>query len=144
MNLPEPVSPSEAEAVWNSIRNPSARRVAKALTQAGRRIHHSTISRWRAEGWRPVPDRPHPLDAAKWALDVAAPVLTGEAASGVEALPERQEQAEKPDGRRVDQAGSAGDSADFRSRDDRVLVVAANARVGAGAVDDHHRVRRRR
>jgi hypothetical protein len=60
MNQPEPVSPREAETVWNSIQDPSARRVAKALIQAGRRVHRSTVSRWRAEGWRPVPNRPHP------------------------------------------------------------------------------------
>jgi hypothetical protein len=97
MNLPEPVSPREAETVWNSIQDPSARRVAKALTQAGRRVHHSTVSRWRAEGWRPVPNRPHPLEAARWALDVAAPVLTGNAAAGVEALSERRDHREELD-----------------------------------------------
>jgi hypothetical protein len=49
MTLPEPVTPHEAETVWKSIQDPSARRVARALTAAGRRVHHSTISRWRAE-----------------------------------------------------------------------------------------------
>jgi hypothetical protein len=91
MNLPEPVTPHEAETVWNSIQNPSARRVAKALTQAGRRVHHSTVSRWRVEGWRPVPNRPHPLEAARWALDVAAPVLTGNAAAEMVPTPHPRE-----------------------------------------------------
>jgi hypothetical protein len=49
------VTPDEAAAVWNGIPNPSARRVAKMLAQAGRRVHPSTIARWRAEGWRPDP-----------------------------------------------------------------------------------------
>jgi hypothetical protein len=94
MNLPEPVTPREAEIVWNSIRDPSARRVAKALTQAGRGVHHSTVSRWRAEGWGPVPNRPHPLEATRWALDVAAPALTGNATAGVEPLLERRDRRE--------------------------------------------------
>jgi hypothetical protein len=98
MNLPEPVTPREAQIVWNSIQNPSARRVAKALTAAGKRIHHGTVSRWRAEGWRQVPNRPHPLEAARWALDVAAPLLTGNPAAGVEALSERRDHQEELDG----------------------------------------------
>jgi hypothetical protein len=97
MNLPEPVTPREAETVWNSIQNPSARRVAKALTQAGRGLHHGTISRWRAEGWRPVPNRPHPLEAARSALDVVAHVLTGDPTAGVEALLGRRDRREELD-----------------------------------------------
>jgi hypothetical protein len=34
-----PVSPQEAHLVWQCQRRPSARSVARALTQAGRRIH---------------------------------------------------------------------------------------------------------
>jgi hypothetical protein len=54
MNLPKPVSPSEAQVVWAGIPNPSGRRVARALSQAGRAVHHSTVARWRADGWRTV------------------------------------------------------------------------------------------
>ena len=54
MRSPEPVTPAEAMRVWSSMKNPSARSVAKALSQAGRRVHHGTISRWFAQGWRPV------------------------------------------------------------------------------------------
>src|SRR5450631_3563368 len=54
MSSLKPVSPCEAKAVWATIKNPSARRVAKALSQAGRRVHHSTIARWRAQSWRAV------------------------------------------------------------------------------------------
>ena len=54
MSLLKPVTPEEAKRVWVSIPNPSARRVAKALTQSGRRVHHSTVARWRAQDWRPV------------------------------------------------------------------------------------------
>jgi hypothetical protein len=59
----KPVTPEEAKRVWASIPNPSARRVAKALTQEGRRVHHSTVARWRAEEWRPVAHSLHPLEA---------------------------------------------------------------------------------
>jgi hypothetical protein len=89
MSLLKPVSPDEAKAVWATIKNPSARRVARAMTQAGRKIHHSTIARWRAQGWRPVAQGLHPLEVARQAVDVAATVLTSDAAAGAEVL-ERQ------------------------------------------------------
>ena len=72
MSLLKPVTPEEAKRVWVSIPNPSARRVAKALTQSGRRVHHSTIARWRAQDWRPVAHSLHPLDAATQEIDRAA------------------------------------------------------------------------
>jgi hypothetical protein len=83
MRSPEPVTPAEAMIVWSSMKNPSARSVAKAMTQAGRRVHHATISRWYAQGWRPVADRPHPIEGARHALDLAASVLTGDPAAGM-------------------------------------------------------------
>jgi hypothetical protein len=86
MSLLKPVTPEEAKRVWVSIPNPSARRVAKALTQSGRRVHHSTIARWRAEDWRPVAHSLHPLEVARQAMDVASGVLTGNAVAGVEAF----------------------------------------------------------
>ena len=84
MSLLKRVTPEEAKVVWASIANPSARRVAKALTQSGRRVHYSTIARWHAEGWRPVAHSPHPLEAARQAIDVAARVLTGDPVAGIE------------------------------------------------------------
>jgi len=86
MSLLKPVTHGEAKRVWVSIPNPSARRVAKALTQSGRRVHRSTIARWRAQDWRPVANSLHPLDAARQAIDVAAGVLTGDPVAGVEAF----------------------------------------------------------
>ena len=86
MSLFKPVTHEEAKRVWVSIPNPSARRVAKALTQSGRRVHHSTIARWRAQDWRPVANSLHPLNAARQAIDVAAGVLTGDPVAGVEAF----------------------------------------------------------
>jgi hypothetical protein len=72
MRSPKPVTPEEAMAVWNALKNPSARSVARALSQSGRRIHHSTIARRYGQGWRPVAHRPHPVVAARQALDIAA------------------------------------------------------------------------
>ena len=90
----KPVTPEEAMAVWSSIKNPSARSVARALSQTGRKIHHATVSRWCAQGWRPVAYRPHPVDAARQALDIAAGILTGGPSAGTEILegrPEREQ-----------------------------------------------------
>jgi hypothetical protein len=98
MKTPKPVTPAEAKIVWATLRNPSARRVAKALSQAGRRIHHSTIARWRAQGWRAVAQGVHPLEAARQAVDVAATVLTGNAAAGAEVLERRAEDREQLEG----------------------------------------------
>jgi hypothetical protein len=84
MSSIKPVTPDEAAAVWRSIQNPSARRVAKALTQAGRRVHFATIARWRSQGWRPVANGPRPIQTAREALEVAARLLTGDPAIGAE------------------------------------------------------------
>jgi hypothetical protein len=91
MSLLKPVTRDEAKGVWVSILNPSARRGAKALPQLGRRVHHSTIARWRAEDWRPVAHSLHPLDAARQALDMAAGVLTGDPVSGLKVLSDEKQ-----------------------------------------------------
>jgi hypothetical protein len=108
------VTVEEARTVWNTIKNPSARSVARAMTQAGRKIHHATVSRWAAQDWRPVANRLHPLEAARqarWAaqdwrpvanrlhpleaarqaLDIAVGVLTGNPAAGTKVLEELSE-----------------------------------------------------
>jgi hypothetical protein len=90
----KPVTPEEAMAVWSSIKNPSARSVARALSQTGRKIHHATVSRWAAQGWRPVAYRPHPVDAARQALDIAAGILTGDPSAGTEIIEKRLEREE--------------------------------------------------
>src|SRR5215831_10979554 len=74
----KPVTPDEARKVWVSIRRPSARRVARALTQAGRPVHFATVARWKAQNWRPVAEGLHPLEAAQDEVDVCVPVLTGD------------------------------------------------------------------
>jgi hypothetical protein len=84
MSAMKPVTPDEAAKVWRSIENPSARRVARALTQAGRRVHFATVARWRAQGFRPVASGPHPIEEAHAGLEVAARLLTGDPALGAE------------------------------------------------------------
>jgi hypothetical protein len=88
------VSPAEAAAVWTSIPSPSARRVAKMLAQSGRPVHHSTISRWRAQDWRPVVHDRHPIDAAREALDAAATGFTGDFANTTDAFAKQAERGE--------------------------------------------------
>ena len=77
-SLRTPVTPAEAHIVWDSLDGPSARRVAKALTQSGRPVHFTTVARWRRDDWRGVIDRPHPLEEAERAVDVSMPLLTGD------------------------------------------------------------------
>jgi hypothetical protein len=97
MSLLKPVTPEEAKRVWVTIPNPSSRRVAKALTQSGRRVHHSTIARWRAEDWRPVADSLHPLEAARQRLDMAAGVLTGDPVAGLKVLSGEDDSQQEPE-----------------------------------------------
>ncbi len=97
MSLLKPVTPEEAKRVWVSIPNPSVKRVANALTQSGRRVHHSTVARWRAEDWRQVAHSLHPLEAARQGIDVAAGVLTRDPVAGLKGLRDengRQEELE--------------------------------------------------
>jgi hypothetical protein len=87
------VTPAEAAAIWNSIPNPSARRVARKLAQEGRRVHYTTVARWRARGWPPIVHGRQPIDAARKALEVAARALPGDLAAEVfAAQAERREQ----------------------------------------------------
>jgi hypothetical protein len=78
-------TPALAKAAWQRQRHPSTRTVARALTQAGRPVHFSTVSRWRAQGWRKVAND-HPLDVAGAALNSAVPLLTGSPATVVQDL----------------------------------------------------------
>src|SRR2546430_437324 len=45
-----PITLQEAERVWKSQARPSARSVARALTQAGRPVHFTTVARWKRQG----------------------------------------------------------------------------------------------
>jgi hypothetical protein len=79
-------TPEDARRVWESMARPTDRRVALALTQAGKPITAMTVCRWRQQGWRkkkPTGTRlPQPLAE----LDAAIPVLTGDALRRIESL----------------------------------------------------------
>jgi hypothetical protein len=79
-DLPPLVTPQEAERVWNSHRCPSVRSVAKAMSQAGRPVHFTTVARWRRQGWRTVASPAHPLETAGRAVHAASSVLEGDRA----------------------------------------------------------------
>jgi hypothetical protein len=61
----KPVTPAEAQKVWTSIRRPSARRVARALTQVGRAVHFGKVAPLEAQNWRPI----------RWSLGVLVNAL---------------------------------------------------------------------
>ena len=88
-------NPALAKKVWQSMPNPSTRRVARKLNQAGTTVSHMTVARWRSQRWRSLEREPkHPLDAARELLDDAVPLLTGDpmttAKSLIEESPERE------------------------------------------------------
>ena len=76
--LPLPVTPLEARRVWDEQRRPSSRSVAKALTQAGRPVHFTTVARWKKREWQVVPRLERPLAAAMRKVDLFVPLLTGD------------------------------------------------------------------
>ncbi len=71
-------TPALARALWNRLKNPSARRVATQLTQSGRCVHFTTIARWRRQGWKATEPMQHPLEAVRMALETAMPVVTND------------------------------------------------------------------
>jgi hypothetical protein len=46
-----PVTQAEAKAAWDSIENPSPRKVAEMFDAAGRSIDSGTIAAWERDGW---------------------------------------------------------------------------------------------
>src|SRR5260221_9493807 len=101
MDHPLPrATPELAKAVWGRQQSPSARSVARALTQSGRPVHFTTVNRWRGGGWRDAKGR-HPLDQARAALETALPLITPDPTSTIDDLvrgsPERQQLEELSD-----------------------------------------------
>src|SRR6266550_1089731 len=76
--LPPPVTPLEAKHIWDKQRRPSSRSVAKALTQAGRPVHFTTVARWKKREWQAEPRLEHPLAAVMRKVDLFVPILTGD------------------------------------------------------------------
>jgi hypothetical protein len=85
MNQPLPkATPDLAKAVWARQQSPSARSVARALTQFGRPVHFTTV-RWRGGDWRNAKGQ-HPLDQARAALESALPLMTRNPTSTIDDL----------------------------------------------------------
>src|SRR3979409_1216721 len=70
-DFPPLVTPQEAKRVWDRQRRPSARVVAKALTQAGRPVHFTTVARWRRKGWRRNANSEHSPQTARKPVDAS-------------------------------------------------------------------------
>jgi hypothetical protein len=103
------VNPAQARKVWETMPDASSRRVATKLRQAGARISHMTVARWRKQGWRPLErEHQHPLDLASGLLDDAPPMLTMDATTTAKDLVresgERDELEKLPDGQLLRQA----------------------------------------
>ena len=79
MTDPLPFGPAVAKRLWETMRIPSTRRVARKLRQAGTSVSHMTVARWRNRGWRPLEREQHPLEVAREQLDDAVPLLTVDA-----------------------------------------------------------------
>ena len=88
-DLPIP-TPAQARKIWESMANPSTRRVATRLRQAGLSVSHMQVARWRNQGWRPVAQSDHPLESARKSLDDAIPLLTGNPNTTADAFLEKK------------------------------------------------------
>lgn len=97
MDQPLPkATPDLAKAVWARQQSPSARSVARALTQSGRPVHFTTVNRWRGGDWRDAKGQ-HPLDQARAALESALPLMTRDPTSTIDDLVRSS-----PDGEQLD------------------------------------------
>jgi hypothetical protein len=87
-------TPQDAKRVWESQRQPTARSVARALSQAGQKVDAKTIVRWKARNWTSASQQRHPLETAWDMLDTAIPLLTGDPTSTVWSISRMQQTAE--------------------------------------------------
>src|SRR5262249_38407144 len=78
-------SHERAKLFWQSQKKPSARSVARAMTEAGLSVHFTTVARWRARGW-PADYDFHPFDKARSMIDSICPLLTDNAMTTAESL----------------------------------------------------------
>lgn len=78
-----PVTPAEAKAVWDSLKEPSARKVAAKFEAAGRKISFKSIAKWKREGWgaRTAEQIEASASKAVEAINVALPAITGDVTS---------------------------------------------------------------
>jgi hypothetical protein len=74
-------TPAEAKALWDSLEEPSVRKVADRFTAAGRPVDFMTIWHWKQKGWASASTAGITRAAARAVakIDRAAPALTGDA-----------------------------------------------------------------
>jgi IclR family mhp operon transcriptional activator len=112
MNQPLPkATPDLAKAVWGRQQSPSARSVARALTQSGRPVHFTTVNRWRGGEWRETNQPYSPFFVHPWYRDRVGQhvgwLLTGVGRAYLAFCPEQERESilqrlrksEKPDDR---------------------------------------------
>jgi hypothetical protein len=79
-------TPDDARRVWESMAKPTYRRVALALTQAGKPTTAMTVCRWHRQGWTKRREIGGPVPQPLAELDAVTPVLTGDALRRIESL----------------------------------------------------------
>jgi hypothetical protein len=74
---------AEAKAIWDSLENPTVRKVADKFAAAGRPVSYRTLARLKQEGWPGCEGENivKAMAAALEEIDVAAPALTGDVRS---------------------------------------------------------------
>jgi hypothetical protein len=70
---------------WARQQRPSARRVARAMREAGYPVHFVTIARWRAQNWQRTVSE-HPLEIARGRIDSLAPLVSGDPETNLQDL----------------------------------------------------------
>jgi hypothetical protein len=82
----KPVTPAEAKAVWDSLKEPSARKVSDKFAAAGRKISFRTVNKWRNGGWGAKSAKQLEASASKAVekINVALPAITGDVTSRLE------------------------------------------------------------
>jgi hypothetical protein len=81
------VTPAEAKAVWESLDQPTTRKVSQVLTAQGRPVCFQTVAIWRKAGWRrTVPSPGETLDNSIAAV-IGKPNATVEDLPPIDPLP---------------------------------------------------------
>jgi hypothetical protein len=110
-------TPAEAQAIWDSLEQPTLHNVADAFKAQGRPVSRATIWNWQQAGWSDVTTQNAVAKANRAVEKIAAalPALTGDATStlsdflsGNDAVPdERRNDAHNDDERRNDARSKA-------------------------------------
>ncbi len=82
----KPVTPAEAKEVWDSFKEPSARKVAAKFEAAGRKISFKSIAKWKREGWgaKSAAQLEERASRSIEEINTALPAITGDVNSKLE------------------------------------------------------------